>query len=104
MSYDWKTLSCDLFKMASQALIKVELAFSCLRQSIVRFLLAEKTCTGLQADNSAVLQVCINHEFQPWTNTQSMSQYIDRPNRSGCQGNDSVGKSLGSSPSPGRTT
>ncbi len=42
--------------------------------------------------------------FQPWTNTQSMSQYIDCPNRGGCQGSDSVGMSLGGSPSSGRTT
>ncbi len=55
-----KPLSHDLFKMTSQALIKVK-AFVCLRQSIARFLLAERTCMGLQADHPAALQVCINH-------------------------------------------
>ncbi len=91
-----KTLSHDLFKMASQALIEVE-AFSCLRQSIARFLLAERAWTGLEADHPVACAASPYQSHSPWADTQSMSQYIDCSNRSGCQSISSVGKSLGGS-------
>ncbi len=45
---------------STQGLVRLE-AFSCIRQLITHFLIAEKARTGLAADHLVVLQACVRH-------------------------------------------
>ncbi len=87
---------------ASQNLVELE-AFSALKQSNSQFILEERARTGLACDLPAVIQACIQH-FNWGANPEPVFQHIIKANCSVSTSGDTVGMSLGVSPSPGGTT